>query len=156
MSRIIEGVLCYDWDDVDAGICPATDIWRPAPADGGSTSLSAPPLHPLTAGLDLAHPDADRTILRRLYHADPQAFLNAYGTAGVNKLMDLAVKENAGTAFPSLDDHNGWNKLAADVARAIRLSDYSPTNASNALILGLCHEAGGSLAALRKLIDHTE
>lgn len=150
MSTEVDGVLCYDWTDVDAGRCSPHQIWTPIPP-APDAPPPAPATHPLTAGIDLDHPDADRAILRRLYHKDPQAFLDAYGTAGINKLMDLAAKEGPSQPYPAVTDAAAWHKLMADVAKEVQKADVA-TVATPAILLMMLHMKEGKLYGLGELL----
>jgi hypothetical protein len=145
----------YRWGiaDAEAGLCPHSDVGTSRPTDPNAPP-PAPVTHPLTAGIDLDHPDADRTILRRLYHKDPQAFLDAYGTAGINKLMDLAAKEGPSQPYPAVTDSAAWTKLMADIAKEVQKADVA-TVATPAILLMMLHMKEGKLYGLGELLRRT-
>lgn len=91
--------------------------------------------HRLLVGLDPDHPDTDRAILRRLYHKDPEKFLDSYGTAGINKLMDIAVKEERPDKLPPVGDVDAWQKIGADVVKMVERCDSPGQVASIPLML---------------------
>ena len=124
----------FTHQDALDGLCSFDQIGQQRPP------APEPRPHPLTAGLDLDHPDTDRAILRRLYHQDPQAFLNAYGTAGINKLMDLASKETAAPPFPDVTDAAAWQKLLNDVVKDASRQSI-PDLASPVIVLVLLHHS---------------
>jgi len=136
--------------DMDTGACRFPDVGTPKPKAKAEPEVGE--VHPLLEGLDPNSPDTDRAILRRLYHADPKAFLNAYGTAGVSKLMDIAVKEGSSASHPEITDTAAWNRVLTSVAKAVGASDNQGAIAPAALLLAAYSGAGGTIAGLRAIL----
>ena len=135
--------------DYVIGRCSQAQVGHPTDMthEAALESTAEPTIHPLVQGVDLDHPDADRIILRKLYHANPQAFLDAYGTAGINKLMELAARETAVPPYPEVTNAPAWAKLLKDVAGDVAKAG-ADTSATPAILLALLHRCKGSLAEL--------
>ena len=108
--------LRWGIEDMEKGDCDIMDVGTPRKIVDNEPETIGP--HKLLEGLDPDHPDTDRTILRRIWLSDPVKFLDNYGPQ-INKMIDLAAKEERPERYPPLDDLQGWTKLAKDVAKAV-------------------------------------
>ena len=141
--------LRWGIEDMEQGICELMDVGSPRKIINDEPEPQGP--HRLLAGLDPDHPDTDRAILRRLYHQDPEKFLDNYGTAGINKLMDIAVKEERPDVLPAVDNLAAWTKMTKDAARMVSKAGVKSAH-SAAILLALLHEAGHDLRKLGELL----
>lgn len=111
--------MIWTFSDFDAGLCSVADVGQERPVE--------PAPHRLLVGLDPEHPDTDRLVMRRMFHEDPEKFLGSYGQSGVNKLMDIAVKEDKASILPAVIDNAGWAKLAKEVASMVKDENAAAT-----------------------------
>lgn len=142
--------LRWGISDAEAGRCSMEDVGMARVLTASEPVDDRP--HPLLDGLDPDHPDTDRAILRRLYHADPEKFLDSYGTAGINKLMDIAVKEDRPERLPPVTDAAEWQKLMKTIVRMAEKEENPKMLATPVLHLCVLHQCGGDPVRMAQMI----
>lgn len=145
--------LRWGIEDMEEGICELMDVGTPRRIINDEPESTGP--HRLLEGLDPSNPDTDRAILRRMFHKDPEKFISDNGLSGINKLMDIAVKDERKDALPPVTDLKAWEDLAKVAAKMVKAAEHPADAATPALLLALLHDNGGNLTALGEALSCT-
>jgi hypothetical protein len=142
--------VIWTFNDFDAGLCSVADVGKERPPEPTEPPPPAP-------AFDKDDPNAVRAkLIHEFFTIGSERFSTIYGPSAINKLMDIAVKEDRPERLPPVTDAVEWDKLLKTAAKMVDKEGSFAKIATPALHLCFLNRSGGDPFRMAQMILDTQ